>query len=551
MNLIRLLSSLGPGARNRLIGGAVLSSLASTALLVIVNVGAGQLAARQSDQIDWVLALAFVATVLVYIVTESWLVASMAADVEQAVDGFRVRLIDRVRRLGLRQLEAVGEAPLFESISRSTQTISQYSQFLVLGLRSAVLCLTVMLSIAILSMTAFLLIVALLALCGWLYVRVGGDLRQRYHRMLGGENELFEGVTDLFDGFKEQRLSTARSRDLGQGYFETSRRLSESRYAVHLLAWQQFVFGEVAFYFLLGAVVFVVPVYSPSFAKDVTQVTTSVLFLMGPLFGLMQTVVVIAEAEAAAGRMFELDQQLADMAEPAGDGPPEPVCADFRELRLSGIEFAYPAPAGETPFVVGPVDMTIKRGEVVFITGGNGSGKSTLIRLLTGLYPPLRGALELDGLPVSPRRRQSYRDLTATVFSDFHLFPRLHVLGPAHQQEGADLVRLMEMERVITLDGGRFSRRELSAGQRKRLALIAALLEAKPILVLDEWAADQDPHFRQKFYRELVPMMRERGLTVIAVTHDDNYFDAADRRFHVEEGRVSELPIRNAAEAEA
>jgi putative ATP-binding cassette transporter len=148
----------------------------------------------------------------------------------------------------------------------------------------------------------------------------------------------------------------------------------------------------------------------------------------------------------------------------------------------------------------------------------------------------------VDGDAVGSAQLAAYRALMATVFTDFHLFGRLYGIDLPQKGEAAELLRWMELDRITTLDGDRFGRRDLSAGQRKRLALIAALLERKPILILDEWAADQDPPFRLKFYREILPELRRRGLTIIAVTHDDHYFDVAERRLHMEEGRLSELP---------
>jgi putative ATP-binding cassette transporter len=185
------------------------------------------------------------------------------------------------------------------------------------------------------------------------------------------------------------------------------------------------------------------------------------------------------------------------------------------------------------------MDVTIRRGEVIFITGGNGSGKSTFIKLLTGLYHPDRGHLKIDGMAISADNLAGYRALMAPVFSDFHLFSRLYGLEDIAPVAAEDLLHWMEMEHVAGVKQDRFTRTDLSTGQRKRLALIAALLEDKPILILDEWAADQDSHFRKKFYRELLPELRRRGLTIIAVTHDDRYFDAADRRLHLEEGRLT------------
>jgi putative ATP-binding cassette transporter len=253
----------------------------------------------------------------------------------------------------------------------------------------------------------------------------------------------------------------------------------------------------------------------------------------------MQSLAVLRAAEAAAGHMMALKGELAALAEPGSEGPAEPVPADFNEIRMEGIEFAFPAAAGEKPFTLGPMDVEIRRGEVIFVTGGNGSGKSTFIKLLTGLYHPERGRLTIDGLDISAARLADYRALMAPVFSDFHLFARLYGLGDFDRIAAEDLLRWMDMGPAVGFTGDRFTRTNLSTGQRKRLALVAALLEAKPILILDEWAADQDSHFRKKFYREVLPELRRRGLTIIAVTHDDRYFDAADRRLHLEEGRLT------------
>jgi putative ATP-binding cassette transporter len=248
----------------------------------------------------------------------------------------------------------------------------------------------------------------------------------------------------------------------------------------------------------------------------------------------------VKAADAAAGRMQSLERRIAEAAPgpeaTAGSAP----LADFREIRLQGVEYAYPAAPGERPFVLGPIDLTVRRGEVLFIVGGNGAGKSTLLRLLLGLYPPCRGQLLVDGREIGADDVSAYRELIAPVFSDFHLFQALYGIQTVDDREPAELLKWMEMDGATSVRGGRFERTDLSAGQRKRLALIAALLEHRPILALDEWAADQDPGFRRKFYREVIPALKARGLTVVAITHDDRYFDVADRHLRLEEGMLGE-----------
>jgi putative pyoverdin transport system ATP-binding/permease protein len=183
----------------------------------------------------------------------------------------------------------------------------------------------------------------------------------------------------------------------------------------------------------------------------------------------------------------------------------------------------------------------LRSGELVFITGGNGSGKSTFLKLLAGLYEPDSGEILLDGVRVDDSNREAYRSLIAAIFVDYHLFERLY--GIADPEPG-EVDRLLEQFRLFDktrLAGGTFTHLDLSGGQRKRLALIVSLLEKRPILLLDEWTADQDPDFRRKFYDELLPTLQQAGATIVVITHDDRYLDElhlAARKLRMDEGRI-------------
>ena len=542
MNLLRLLARLGPAPARRLAIGAAVSALTSTMVLAIVNLAAQEIAARQSDVVNLWNAGLFIAGVLIYAFAESRTVSRVGADIEEAIDGLRMRLLERLRHADLLRLERFGETTLFENITQSCQVVSMNSQFLALSVRSALLIVAVMVYILAISPLAFLVIAVALAVGSAGYWWLGLSLAECRKALVIQESALFESVSDLFDGFKEQRLNSARSRDLNHSFGGVSGTVAGARTEEHRQAWQQYVFGETGYNLMLGMIVFIVPHYSRAFGLEVVKVTAACLFMASSVFGLMQSMAVMTAAETAAGRMIGLETELAALAEEGSGEPGLPVAADFREIRLAGVQFAFPAPAGERAFTVGPLELTIRRGDTIFVTGGNGSGKSTFLKLLTGLYRPAQGSVSVDGDAVGSAQLAAYRALMATVFTDFHLFGRLYGIDLPKKGEAGELLRWMELDRITTLDGDRFGRRDLSAGQRKRLALIAALLERKPILILDEWAADQDPPFRLKFYREILPELRRRGLTIIAVTHDDHYFDVAERRLHMEEGRLSELP---------
>ncbi len=546
MNLVRLLGRVGSAPLRLVTMGAAASALGCVTALAVVNMAASEIAAKQGDRISAWIGVAFVAAVLLYAASESWTVGRMGAGMEEAIDVLRTRLLDQLRHADLWKLEQFGESRLFESITQSCQTVSANSQFLALSLRSALMIVAVMLYILAISPLAFLVIGITVGAGAVVYQQMGSALEERRSTLAAEESALFESVSDLFDGFQEQRLNSARSSDLNAWFGRVSENARAARNDVHLRGWQQYVFGETGYTLMLGIVVFVVPAHSTAFDAQVVKVTAACLFMASSVFGLMQSVAVMAAAEAAAGQMLSLERDLAKLAEVGSGAPGLPVGPDFQEIRLSGVEYRFPSVEGERGFGVGPFDLTIRRGETIFITGGNGSGKSTFLKLLTSLYHPERGRVEVDGVPIGPERLSGYRSLIATVFTDFHIFSRLYG-ADTQSGEGEKLVRWMELERATALDDGRFTRRDLSAGQRKRLALIAALLEQKPILVLDEWAADQDPQFRAKFYREVLPELQRRGLTILAVTHDDHYFDAAGRRLHMEEGRLTELAAGSVA----
>jgi putative ATP-binding cassette transporter len=539
VNLIRLLKIPGKKPLRRLIGCAAVSALSTTVVLALVTYAAQKVYDTKEEFVDVPLAALFLVGVLIYRIYESRMIAQLAADVEQAIDCLRMQLIDRLRHADLWRLEHFGQSRLFTNITQSCKVISSNSHYLAQAMRSAVLIATILVYIAAVSMIAFLLLTALLIAAAAVYYRLNRSLDRCQEALADQEAELFECVSDLFDGFKEQRLCSARSRALGEAFCGLSAETVAARSEVHLHSWQQYVFGETIFNLMLGLVAFVVPVYSPSVSAELVKISAAILFMATPIFGLMQSLAVLRAAEAAAGRMMAIEGELVTLAETGSEGPAEPVPADFNEVRMEGIGFAFPAPEGEKPFTLGPMDVSIRRGEVIFVTGGNGSGKSTFIKLLTGLYHPEQGRLTIDGLEISAERLADYRALMAPVFSDFHLFARLYGLGDIDRITAEDLMRWMEMEHAARFEEDRFTRTDLSTGQRKRLALVAALLEAKPILILDEWAADQDSHFRKKFYREILPELKRRGLTIVAVTHDDRYFDAADRCLHLEEGRLN------------
>jgi putative ATP-binding cassette transporter len=265
----------------------------------------------------------------------------------------------------------------------------------------------------------------------------------------------------------------------------------------------------------------------------------TILFLRTPLTAVVTAIPSLVSGGVALAKLKSLE--LPDYSPDFGaDAARSPLA--WTRLRLDAVTYHYPDRDGGSGFDLGPLHLDLRRGETVFLIGGNGSGKSTFARLLTGLYRPHAGQIRLDGIPVDETRRADFRRLFATVFSDFHLFHQL--LGPggadANERATRRWLKALSLAHKATVENGRLGDTRLSQGQRKRLALLLALLEERPILVLDEWAADQDPGFRRRFYTELLPGLKAAGKTIVAITHDEHYFHVADRVLKMDGGRLVE-----------
>jgi putative ATP-binding cassette transporter len=274
----------------------------------------------------------------------------------------------------------------------------------------------------------------------------------------------------------------------------------------------------------------------------VTKAVTALVFIVGACFGFVQSIPIIAAANTAADRLEQLEARLREIASLSDEITTEPA-KRFGKIEFRDVEFSYIDKLSETAFKAGPFNFTLNSGDLVILTGGNGSGKSTFMKLLAGLYKPASGEIVLNGTRVSDDNYESYRSLITAIFPDFHLFLRLYGIPDPDYTELNQLLTQFRLQDKTRLTDGEFRTVDLSSGQRKRLALIVSLLEKRPILLLDEWAADQDPEFRRKFYFELLPALHQAGVTVVAISHDDRYIEEMDvptRRLRMDEGRFTE-----------
>jgi putative ATP-binding cassette transporter len=266
-----------------------------------------------------------------------------------------------------------------------------------------------------------------------------------------------------------------------------------------------------------------------------------IVFSSGAVASVIRTLPMVARANLAVENLERLERELEEQHRVVQDAEVQDRSALTERLEARGITYAYRDPEGGIAFSLGPCDFEVKAGETVFIVGGNGSGKSTLIKLLTYLYEPAAGTIFWDGTPVTNANAEAYRGLFSVIFSDFHLFDRLYGIETQDQSEVERLLETMRLGDRVAYRDGRFIKTELSTGQRKRLAMVVARLENRPVCIFDEWAADQDPEYRKYYYETLLPQLKAEGRTIIASTHDDRYFHVADKVIWMEEGRIERI----------
>jgi putative ATP-binding cassette transporter len=266
------------------------------------------------------------------------------------------------------------------------------------------------------------------------------------------------------------------------------------------------------------------------------------LYMMHPMEGMIEAIPELLQAQVSLSRIDSVTSGQSDIELGAA-----PAFEAFSGVALSAATHRYRRDMGDGEFVLGPIDLHLVPGEVVFLIGGNGSGKTSLAKLLVGLYEPEAGQQLLNGEPVSAADREAYRQHFSTVFSDFYLFDRLLGVDARNLDARAkELLHLLQLEHKVSVTEGVFSTTELSRGQQKRLALLVAFLEDRPVYVFDEWAADQDPQYRDVFYRELLPELKARGKAVLVISHDDRYFHLADRQLVLASGQLSAQPAPSA-----
>lgn len=451
----------------------------------------------------------------------------------------RLELGEKVLSAPIAQIERYRSHRLIPVLTHDIDTISDFAFVfapLAISLTVTLGCLGYL---AMLSWPMFLMMLVAIAIgCTAQFVAQNKGLKG-FLEARDEEDNLQKHYRAIADGAKELRIHRPRrQRMFTQRIRESASLICRKQIESVNIFIVAKTFGSMLFFVVIGLALAMQAYWPDSNKAVMSGFVLVLLYMKGPLEQLIANLPIVSRAQIAFRRIAELSETFSS-PEPhlLLDAPAKPAQA-VQELELRDVRYAFPVVDGATPFALGPVNLKIRQGDIVFIVGENGCGKTTLIKLLLGLYEPQQGEIRLNDQAVTAQNRDDYRQLFTTIFADYYLFDDLVQGDGDLPADAARYLERLEIAHKVSIRDGAFTTTDLSTGQRKRLALVNAWIEGRPVLVFDEWAADQDPTFRRIFYTELLPDLKRLGKTIIVISHDDRYFDVADQLVRMDSGKV-------------
>lgn len=511
-----------------------IGGLSNTALIAAINESLRRHPDRDSTLV-WVFAVLCV-TMPLFRFLSDYLLIHLA---RRSVTLVRMKLCERILQAPLRRLEALGAHHLLASLTEDVRAITNALVSVPL------LCMNVTIIVGCLGYLTYLSRIGLVTVLFFMAVGITSyqwalsRAERHFQAARRYWSSVFESMRALTEGIKELKLHRQRRREfVDERLYTSSHGLQQHNIAGDSFSSAAASWGQILFFILIGVVIFALPEFEHLERETLTGYALTVLYMVNPLQTIMGVIPGLSQAQVAVNQVETLGLSLVEGAssETQASSDPEP---GWEKLDMVGVTHVYYRESEEDNFKLGPITLSLRPGELVFVVGGNGSGKTTLAKLLIGLYIPESGEIRLDGELITDQNRDHYRQRFTAVFSDFFLFETmLGLRNPDIDAKARGYLEKLYLEKKVKIENGTLSSVNLSQGQRKRLALLTAYLEDRPIYLFDEWAADQDPVFKEIFYRQLLPELKARGKTVIVISHDDRYYGVGDRLIKLDYGRI-------------
>jgi putative ATP-binding cassette transporter len=472
----------------------------------------------------------------------------MARFAQELLIGQCEELSEQVISTPFQKIEKIGPARILSTLTADVQILASAIQVLPSLAGNIAILTGCFCYLTYLSWRAALIIFLLTCIGALLY---NLQMKRAYKAIFEarvGRDTLFKHFRSLTEGIKEIKMSLVRQRILiEEEIFATTNLLREKNLTATIGYLKADGAAQIMFFLLIGLLLFLTPYFKDASMETLTGYVLVTLYSMTPVWGIINVIPTLHRGEAAMERIeklgFSLDhKEYSFNGENANDKKSVNIPdMNAPTIQLKGVKFSYHEELNvEKGFSLGPIDLKFPSGKLIFVIGGNGSGKTTLLKLLVGLYSPKEGSVLVDNRPVTSVC-QSYRELFSAVFSDYYLFDRVATSdGTETDQKAEKYFDLLQLKEKVSIKNSFFSTTNLSQGQRRRLALLSAYLEDRPVYVFDEWAADQDPDYKEVFYKHLLVELKARGKTVIVITHDDRYFHIGDMVVRLDYGKIIE-----------
>ncbi|MCF2907159.1 cyclic peptide export ABC transporter [Pseudoalteromonas sp. DL2-H2.2] len=520
---------------------SVVSALSGIGIISLVNAEIENVSNPDSDVLRG-LAIFFAALTgfLTFSVISQYILTKLSVQIMVSI---RENLVQRVLSTSYEQIERVGGHRIFATLTKDieslTATLSAVPH-VAYNLATVLLCFAYM---AYQSWQLFLFVGGVLLLAMVVAQLLMGLGIQRFQAVRELDDSLFKNFRALIDGGKELNINFNRKRFFYKEVVTPNiQDIKKSTISAHIVFIILSNWTNLILFLALGSVVFMSQLFLSGIATAVVvSFVLTLVYVIGPLTVLINTYSVVAEGIVSSQKIEKLqlsEEILTDQL----DNTLNPE-HNWQTLDIEAIEYEYRRDdSDDYHFSIGPVSTQIQRGEIVFLIGGNGCGKSTFAKVLCGLYTPTQGRIRLDGRDAA-QAMDWYRCHFSTIFSDFYLFEQVIDANGmlADDNKIRQYLSKLKLDQKVTVDKGILSTTELSQGQKKRLGLLLSYMEDTPLYIFDEWAADQDPYFRNFFYRELLPELKSLGKTVFVISHDEHYFSLSDRILKFEAGQMEDV----------
>jgi len=504
------------------------SGIASSSIIMIINRSINNLVPKTFNYFDMIL---FLIAFFVFYFSKLFALKKSREYIEETIEKIRLLIGNKIRHADCQYVENHDQSDIYLKMTTDARKISKSAELGIHFVHSIIVVFISIIYIGIIYPVCLFIILWLVTIAFSIRYFQTKSLYAQINTITDKETQLYTLFDHVIRGFKEIKINQEKNNDIYNNYLipQIKDVTYQKIYVDEIMSHYQILIDSMI-YFLIGIIVMLPNIPNP----DLIKMISIVMFIVPPLYAIDVTLPYINRGIVAIKRLEHLNSTLPDNRQVEKKYSPEKI-DQIKAITIKNLCFNYTDHHGKVIFSLGPLNFNIFSGEIVFITGGNGSGKTTFLKILTGLYPKNKGRIYIND---HLNTIQNIQSLFSAIFSDYHLFNGLYGIDHVDETKLNDLLHLMKLDHITFWKENHFTNIELSTGQKKRLALVIALMEDKSIYVFDEWAADQSPDFRKLFYEKILQDLKKRGKTVIVTTHDEHYYYCADRVITMEYGQI-------------